>query len=44
MPWPLRQERAIFLRLKRKHGEEYAREYMHKHGYPGKGKKKLRKR
>ena len=33
MPWPLAQQRAIFLRLKREKGEAAAREFMRKHGY-----------
>lgn len=36
MPWPLKQQRAIFLDIKRRKGEKAAREFMHKHGYGGK--------
>lgn len=31
MPWPRKQEAAIFLHLKRTKGEKYARDYMRKH-------------
>jgi len=33
MPWPLAQQRAIFLRMKREKGEEAARRFMRDHGY-----------
>ena len=39
MPWPPKQEAAIFLSIKRKKGEQAAIDFMHKHGYPGKRKK-----
>jgi hypothetical protein len=33
MPWPLSQQRAIFLRIKRQKGEAAARAFMRDHGY-----------
>ena len=41
MPWPEKQRRAIFLRIKRKRGEKAARDFMRRHGgrrKPPKGK------
>lgn len=33
MPWKdARQQAAVFLSMKRKKGEKYARDYMRKHG------------
>lgn len=37
MPWPAKQRTAIFLDVKRRKGERAAREFMHRHGYGGKG-------
>lgn len=33
MPWPLKQQRAIFLRIRREKGEEAAKRFMRAHGY-----------
>ena len=44
MPWPLKQERAIFLDRKRKGGKAYAIRYMHAHGYPKRKQKKRKQR
>jgi hypothetical protein len=43
VPWPLAQQRAIFLRIKRQKGEAAAREFMHKHGYGKDAKAKARR-
>jgi hypothetical protein len=41
MPWSNpRQRNAIFLAIKRKKGERAAREFMHRHGYGGKAKRR----
>lgn len=34
MPWPEKQRRAIYLRIKRTKGEEAARAFLRKHGDP----------
>lgn len=46
MPWPPKQERAIFLDLVRRKGKSAAIDYMHHHGYPQKGEalRKARKK
>lgn len=41
MPWPEKQRRAIFLDIKRRRGEQAAINFMHRHGY---GRKKKRRR
>jgi hypothetical protein len=40
MPWPAKQRTAIFLSIKRKKGEKAARQFMRKHGYGGKKRRR----
>lgn len=44
VPWPPKQEAAIFLRIKREKGEAAARKFMREHGYGKKETKRRRKK
>jgi len=42
MPWPPKQQAAIFLSIQRSKGTAAARRFMHRHGVGGKKRKKRR--